>query len=193
MRKIYYRPSGLVYGPDARDVIAQGRGASLSGLSSIAYTLVEVIERDGPEVRRRLVSYAEAAQDSPPTWRGEGTPNRSLAPFKTHPDTNRPLIMGIVNVTPDSFSDGGRNAATDQAIAHGIELARQGADILDVGGESTRPGSDPVPVEEELRRVLPVISALAAEGLSVSCDTRKARVMREALNAGPGSSTMSRP
>jgi dihydropteroate synthase len=92
--------------------------------------------------------------------------------------------MGIVNVTPDSFSDGGLNAEGSRAIEHGIQLAAEGADILDVGGESTRPGSEGVSEEEELRRVIPVIEALAQRGLSVSVDTRKARVMRAALKAG---------
>lgn len=97
---------------------------------------------------------------------------------------DRPLIMGIVNVTPDSFSDGGRLHDSEQAISHALMLAEQGADILDVGGESTRPGAAPVSEDEELRRVLPVIEALAARGLAVSADTRKPRVMREAIRAG---------
>lgn len=92
--------------------------------------------------------------------------------------------MGIVNVTPDSFSDGGKNAETARAVAHGLQLAKEGADILDVGGKSTRPGSEGVPAGEELARVIPVIEALAAEGLRVSCDTRKADVMTAALAAG---------
>lgn len=104
----------------------------------------------------------------------------------TYPlDVTRPCAMGIVNVTPDSFSDGGRYAAADRAIAHGLELVAQGADILDVGGESTRPGAVPVPLEEELRRVLPVVEALAAQsGVPVSVDTYKPEVMRAALAAG---------
>jgi dihydropteroate synthase len=92
--------------------------------------------------------------------------------------------MGIVNVTPDSFSDGGRFFAHDDAIAHGRELAAQGADLLDIGGESTRPGADPVPAEEERRRVLPVIEALAAEDVEISIDTTKAAVAEPALQAG---------
>lgn len=96
---------------------------------------------------------------------------------------DRPLIMGVVNVTPDSFSDGGRLLDARQAIDHALMLVEQGADILDVGGESTRPGAAPVAEEEELRRVLPVIEALAARGLAVSADTRKPRVMREAIQA----------
>jgi dihydropteroate synthase len=93
--------------------------------------------------------------------------------------------MGVVNVTPDSFSDGGRFAHPDAAIAHGVQLADQGADVLDVGGESTRPGAAPVPVEEELARVLPVVEGLtAATPVPVSIDTTKAPVARAALDGG---------
>jgi len=96
-----------------------------------------------------------------------------------------PRLMGIVNVTPDSFSDGGRHLAPEEAIAHGLKLIGEGADILDVGGESTRPGSEPVPTEIELERVLPVVRALAADGRAlVSVDTRKAAVAEAALEAG---------
>ena len=97
---------------------------------------------------------------------------------------DRPLVMGIVNVTPDSFSDGGRFADAGAAVAHGLALAAAGADILDVGGESTRPGAEPVPADEELRRVLPVVEALAGAGHVVSIDTRKAAVARAAIAAG---------
>ena len=96
----------------------------------------------------------------------------------------RPLIMGIVNVTPDSFSDGGRFASTQAAVEHGLRLVEEGASLLDIGGESTRPGAAPVSVEEEKQRVLPVIAALAAAGHVVSVDTRKPEVMRTALDAG---------
>jgi dihydropteroate synthase len=95
-----------------------------------------------------------------------------------------PLVMGIVNVTPDSFSDGGQFLDAEAAIAHGRELMAEGADILDIGGESTRPGADPVDAGEEIRRVMPVIEALAADGARVSIDTTKAEVARRALDAG---------
>jgi dihydropteroate synthase len=96
-----------------------------------------------------------------------------------------PVIMGVVNVTPDSFSDGGLFLDADAAVEHGRRLASEGAAILDVGGESTRPGSEPVPEEEELRRVLPVVEQLAAGGgARVSIDTTKAGVARAALEAG---------
>lgn len=96
----------------------------------------------------------------------------------------RPLIMGVVNVTPDSFSDGGRWLDPDAAIAHGLQLARQGADILDVGGESTRPGAARPPLEVERERVLPVVAGLTAEGLRVSVDTMRAEVAEGALERG---------
>ena len=96
---------------------------------------------------------------------------------------DRPRVMGIVNVTPDSFSDGGEHASLEDAVAHGLRLAGEGADILDVGGESTRPGAAEVPVDEELRRVIPVITQLAREsGLPVSVDTSKPEVMRAAVH-----------
>ena len=96
----------------------------------------------------------------------------------------RPLIMGIVNTTPDSFSDGGSLKSVQAAIDHGLNLAHLGADILDIGGESTRPGAAVVPIEEEIRRVVPVIEALVKAGRVVSVDTRKPEVMRAALDAG---------
>jgi dihydropteroate synthase len=93
--------------------------------------------------------------------------------------------MGIVNVTPDSFSDGGLFLDADAAVEHGRALAAEGADILDVGGESTRPGAEPVPAEEELRRVVPVVERLAADGAArISIDTTKVEVARAALDAG---------
>jgi dihydropteroate synthase len=98
-----------------------------------------------------------------------------------------PRVMGIVNVTPDSFADGGEHATLEAAIAHGLQLAGEGADILDIGGESTRPGALDVPVDEELRRVIPVIEALAKQtALPLSIDTSKPEVMRAAVAAGAG-------
>ncbi len=96
----------------------------------------------------------------------------------------RTLLMGVVNVTPDSFSDGGRYPSEGTATAHALGLLRDGADILDVGGESTRPGADPVEAEEEMRRILPVITNLVSAGAVVSVDTSKASVAKAALDAG---------
>jgi dihydropteroate synthase len=97
---------------------------------------------------------------------------------------DRPLLMGILNVTPDSFSDGGLYHERDAAIARGRALAAAGADIVDIGGESTRPGAEPVPVEAEIARTIPVIEALARDAIKISIDTRHAAVMRAALAAG---------
>jgi len=100
----------------------------------------------------------------------------------------RVLVMGVLNVTPDSFSDGGRFAARDAAVAHAVEMAEAGADLIDVGGESTRPGSQPVPAEEQIRRVVPVIEEIARRNLPVvvSIDTTRASVAAAALDAGAG-------
>lgn len=99
-------------------------------------------------------------------------------------DLSRPLVMGIVNVTPDSFSDGGRHASTQAAIVHARRLIAEGADILDIGGESTRPGAARVGEQEELDRVLPVIEGLRGIPIPISIDTYKPSVMRAALAAG---------
>jgi dihydropteroate synthase len=100
---------------------------------------------------------------------------------------DRPRVMGIVNVTPDSFSDGGAHDTLEAAVAHGLKLAAEGADILDIGGESTRPGAQAVPLEEELRRVVPLIERLSREtALPISIDTFKPQVMRAAVAAGAG-------
>ena len=116
--------------------------------------------------------------------------------FDTSPQLNcngrtltldQPRVMGIVNVTPDSFSDGGMHFNLEAAIAHGVQLAEQGADILDIGGESTRPGAAEISIEEELRRTVPVIEALAKQvSIPISIDTSKPEVMRATVAAGAG-------
>ncbi len=99
-------------------------------------------------------------------------------------DLSRPQVMGIVNVTPDSFSDGGQHASTRAALAHCEQLLKEGADILDIGGESTRPGAPPVPLEQELARVLPVVREAVKLGVPVSVDTYKPQVMQAVLDFG---------
>ncbi|GGT37936.1 dihydropteroate synthase [Streptomyces purpureus] len=100
------------------------------------------------------------------------------------PEWDRCAVMGVVNVTPDSFSDGGRWFDTTAAVKHGLDLVAQGADMVDVGGESTRPGASRVDEDEELRRVIPVVRGLAAEGVTVSVDTMRASVAAQAVAAG---------
>lgn len=193
-RSIYLRPIGLFHAGNAQDPgRGEGRAHMWGGLplagGPLAFTALEVIERKGAGSERAIISLGEfferdwgrhtlAASDlfealREPRGRVSGLP------------MDRARIMGIVNVTPDSFSDGGRLNGVQAAVDHALRLADEGADILDIGGESTRPGSDPVPVEEELSRVMPVIEALRprTEAL-ISIDTRKAAVMRAAAEAG---------
>jgi dihydropteroate synthase len=115
------------------------------------------------------------------SWQGTRLTTRHLAGL---PALDRPLVMGVVNVTPDSFSDGGRWFDPEAAIEHGLELLEDGADLLDIGGESTRPGATRPVVAEELDRVLPVITALTSEGATVSVDTMRGEVAEAALDAG---------
>ncbi|MGW2563773.1 dihydropteroate synthase [Streptomyces sp. NPDC001514] len=111
------------------------------------------------------------------TLRGRGTATGL-------PEWDRCAVMGVVNVTPDSFSDGGRWFDTTAAVKHGLDLVAEGADLIDVGGESTRPGATRVDEDEELRRVLPVVRGLASEGVTVSVDTMRASVAAQAVAAG---------
>src|SRR5690606_34868910 len=99
-------------------------------------------------------------------------------------ELTRPLLMGVVNVTPDSFSDGGLYQDPRAAVARGLELVEAGSDLVDVGGESTRPGSEPIDVATELERVIPVVEELAGRGVAVSVDTSKPEVARQALEVG---------
>jgi dihydropteroate synthase len=170
---------------------AQGFGAiALAGRDDLQFAAAEIIARDGsPDgstVRRRIASAAELAQAPAGSIEARlldrlRQPRAAIAGVTL----DRPRIMGVVNVTPDSFSDGGRFLDPEAAIAHGLQLEAEGADILDVGGESTRPGAEPVSLEEECRRVLPVVEALARRaGAPVSIDTRNGEVMRRAAGAG---------
>ena len=174
-------------GAAAERAFAAGMALPLAG-GPIRFTAMELADRKvgEPGTRRPLPLNAVMARvfdgstDLSNLLDGLMTPRPAWAGF----DLSRPLIMGVVNVTPDSFSDGGDFATTETAIAEGIRQAEQGADIIDVGGESTRPGSQPVPVQQEMNRVLPVVRTLAERGLVVSIDTRHAGVMAEAVQAG---------
>lgn len=191
-RSIYLRPVGL-FTPHPGGTDEAGEiwgGLPLAG-TRLAFTAVEAIERAGAAAgsTRRVVGLGELFDRD---W-GRNTLSasdllecmRSGRPRLAGLALDRPRIMGIVNVTPDSFSDGGRLADAEAGIAHGLQLAEEGADILDIGGESTRPGSDAVPLEEELARVIPVVEGLRARtDVRISVDTRKAEVMRRAADAG---------
>ena len=188
---LWLRPLALLSGAAADAARVEDRALALAG-SATAFTMVEALgRRPSGEVVAALGSIAELRR-----WaaeRGAGMAARVArqlerlaaprAPWAGL-SLDRPLIMGIVNATPDSFSDGGEFLAPSRAIAHGRALAAAGADILDVGGESTRPGATPVAPEEELLRVEPVVRALAGDGFVVSIDTRHARTMAAATAAG---------
>ncbi|MEM1371005.1 MAG: dihydropteroate synthase [Pseudomonadota bacterium] len=163
-------------------------GMALAG-GPLTFTALETIERQGRTSARATVSLSEfferdwgrhtlAASDM---FEAIREPRQRIAGLSLQ----HPRVMGIVNVTPDSFSDGGQFDGVQAAVDHALRLVEAGADILDIGGESTRPGSDPVPVDEELRRVLPVLEALRTKTEAlISVDTRKAAVMRAAADAG---------
>lgn len=133
--------------------------------------------REGAGIRRETLPVEELAPEALAAF------TAPRPPFAGVP-MDRPCVMGVVNVTPDSFSDGGDRFDTGRAIEDGLAMWEAGAAFVDVGGESTRPGAAPLPVEDELARVLPVVRALAGQGVRVSIDTRRARVMAEAAAAG---------
>ena len=172
--KTYYRPLSFIFGRDARLLVASGVVGALGGLRYVGFTHVEIIERGAG---RQIVAFADVADLA--------AVRQIMAPRPAFGGLviERSIVMGIVNVTPDSFSDGGRLSNSAAAIAHGKLLAAEGADILDVGGESTRPGSDTVSIEDEIQRIDAVIAALSVDHI-VSADTRKAKVMQSALKAG---------
>ena len=173
----YLRPLAFVYGPDAQAAIKASQAASLAGRIDIAFTQAEWITRQGKAITRRVVGLDEARNH--PRFAAITAARPNFGPLAL----NTTHIMGIVNVTPDSFSDGGINASAESAINTARQMASDGAAILDIGGESTRPGADEISVSEERTRILPVIKALAANHL-VSVDTRKSSLMAEALSAG---------
>jgi len=189
---VWLRPLDLFAGGAAEAAIAAGTALPLAG-SGLAFACIEVLARlpqggaagaavtiaefnswketgTGFDLADRLAGRLDALTRPRPDWAGF--------------DLKQPLLMGIVNVTPDSFSDGGAFLAAEQAIAQGRALLEAGAHILDIGGESTRPGATPVAPEEEISRVEPVIRALAEAGAVISIDTRHARVMEAAIAAG---------
>jgi dihydropteroate synthase len=187
----WLRPLSPFSGEPARNAIADGLALPLAG-GDRAFAMVEVIAR-AAGAEGGMVG-AVASLDAVRRWAESGATTTHLEGLLDAVSAPRPawagfgfdraLLMGIVNVTPDSFSDGGDHADTLEAVAHGKSLLEQGADILDVGGESTRPGAVPVEPAEEIRRIEPVVRALAGVGAVVSIDTRNAATMAAALAAG---------
>ncbi len=192
--RVYLRPLGLIAGAPAERLLAAGHALPLAG-GRFAFGACQVLFREGPRITGTIAPMDEIAawSDSlggPVGARIGALRERLCAPRRGPGGASlaRPLVMGIVNVTPDSFSDGGEHFGVAAAVKHADRLAADGADILDIGGESVRPGAAPVEAAEELKRVLPVVEALAAAGTgasapALSIDTRHAEVMEAALAA----------
>lgn len=185
--RLYLEPVSFVSGAAARSLVAYGEALPLGspgqaftavrihrrthrGVDCIATVPVSRLDQLDPEYRRAAETGLLAVQRQRPSFAG-------LA-------SGRPAIMGVLNVTPDSFSDGGDFFDHARAVDRGLEMIAAGADIVDVGGESTRPGAAPVSEDEEIRRVIPVVKSLAERGTLVSIDTRHAGVMRRAIDHG---------
>lgn len=192
-RSIYLQPTAIFWDRSERRSFAEGevpewRGLPLAG-GRLSFAALDILTRTSGATRRRTVVLGDAFSGD---WGREALAAADILqelsavrPRIAGLTLDRPRIMGIVNVTPDSFSDGGAHATAEAAIAHGLRLVEEGADILDIGGESTRPGAEAVPLEIELARVLPVIDGLQGRTEAViSVDTRKAEVMRQAAAAG---------
>jgi dihydropteroate synthase len=189
--RLWLRPLGLISGHAAIEAIALGRARPLAG-PDLCFTLIAAT---GLTPDRRLVCVKMPVAELE-AWIADGRTRfaqraRGQLELLSAPRArwaglalDRPLVMGVLNVTPDSFSNGGRWSDGERAIAHGSALLEAGADIIDVGGESTRPGADELAPGEEIRRVEPVVRALAQAGAVVSIDTRHKVVMEAALDAG---------
>ena len=189
--RLWLRPLGLISGRAAEEAIASAHARPLTG-SGLAFSLIATL---GLGSDRRPISVTSSIAELEEWIAGAGArfaprvreqlavlsaPRPSWAGF----DLDRPIVMGVLNVTPDSFSDGGQWFDTERAIAHGRALLTAGADIVDVGGESTRPGADELRPGEEILRVEPVVRALVESGAVVSIDTRHEAVIEAALDAG---------
>ena len=188
LRDIYVRPIGLM--PAGQTASAREATGSLPLAGGwLDFSALQIIERNGAHVDRYVTGLGDFLErdwgrrtlQAADLFEAMRAPRARMAGLAL----DRPRIMGIVNVTPDSFSDGGRLGTVEAAVARGLALGEEGADILDVGGESTRPGSDAIGTDEEIRRVIPVIERLRAKtDLLISVDTRKPEVMRAAHQAG---------
>lgn len=192
-RSIYLQPTAIFWDRSGRRAVDEAeipewKGLPLAG-GRLSFAALDVLTRASPETKRRTVVLGDAFSGD---WGREALAAADILQELSEPrarlagmSLERPRIMGIINVTPDSFSDGGQHATTKDAIEHGLRLVEEGADILDIGGESTRPNADYVAVDEELRRVIPVVEGLRARTDAViSVDTRKSEVMRRAAAAG---------
>ena len=182
-QSLYLRPVGLIAGDLARRLVAEKTALWLAG-GPLAFTGALIIEGEPGAAQSRYLDAARLTRAADPAL--AALIDRASAPRGAFAGLalNRPLLMGIVNVTPDSFSDGGAFAGPEDALAHCRALIADGADMLDIGGESTRPSSDAVALSVERERVMPVLEALLGCGVPLSIDTRKAVLMGEATALG---------
>ena len=180
---LYLRPIGLLYGAAANAAGAEGVALPLAG-GPIAFAAAELIEGEAGSARRQIFTARALAEARDTDLAGLLKRVTASRPPFAGIALDCPVLMGIVNVTPDSFSDGGLYDSKEDAIVHAAELAAAGAAIVDIGGESTRPGSDQVEEGEELARIVPVIEGLNGLRAVISIDTRKATVAQAAAKAG---------
>ncbi len=190
--RLYLRPMALISGAVAAAAIARGDALAVAG-TGLAFTLCELITRGGrvgtSKIDRKLITARDLASAAAPD-RDRAAAARLIAsrpPLRLdgrEVPFDRPLVMGVVNVTPDSFSGDGTANDVALAVERARRFVRDGADLIDIGGESTRPGAKPVSPGEECARVVPVITALADLGVPISIDTRRAQVMDAAVRAG---------
>jgi dihydropteroate synthase len=188
--RLYLRPVGFLFGEVAAAAVVQGHAARLAG-GEISFTAIELFARTKAGIASTVATVPETL-----VWsRSQGVDTERLvasllekitAPRAAYAGLSLdcPRVMGVINATPDSFSDGGEFANPEAAVARGMRLVAEGADILDIGGESTRPGAVPVSEDEELRRVIPVIEGLGESGAVLSVDSYRAGVMSGALAMG---------
>ncbi|MFP3921634.1 MAG: dihydropteroate synthase [Dichotomicrobium sp.] len=180
---LYIKPLGIVFGTHAAQAVEAGLALPLAG-GPAAFGAAELIEGKPGQSKSVIARAATLMAMEEPAIAERLDVLSAPRPAFAGMAMDRPRLIGIVNVTPDSFSDGGQFADTQSAVAQARRLADEGADFVDVGGESTRPGSDPVSLEDERARVMPVIEALADLPAPVSIDTRKAAIMTEAAGKG---------
>ncbi|RME97814.1 MAG: dihydropteroate synthase [Alphaproteobacteria bacterium] len=180
---ILLHPLGLLAGRAAQAAVKEGKAGWLAG-GPLAFSLAEIIQGEAGAATRESVEYGALAASSESAVAGMlERVSAQRAPL-CGLTFDAPRIMGVVNVTPDSFSDGGLYDSAEAAVAHAARLISEGAAIIDVGGESTRPGAEPVEAELESARILPVISGLRGVDALISADTRKADVIARAAEAG---------
>ncbi len=183
LSSLYLQPKGILFGKAGRDAQEKGYALPLAGQDT-AFSLVEVIRRKNDKVTKRLYGTGEIVAVTDSLIQEKIGQLCGIRPKSGNLAFSHPLIMGVLNVTPDSFSDGGQFDDVGLAIRQGQQLRRDGADIIDVGGESTRPGAAEVGVEIEKGRVIPVLEELVSAGIACSIDSRHGSVLESALGAG---------